>query len=167
MTDSRPFPMHVPTLTEVVEELPVTEAPAADQAPTTPVMADMGGGVSLGSPPADVPVLDEVVLADEPLAVLTVAVVSSEVLPPVEALLDAPDLSDSGRMVAAAESGALTPELADQLTDQITANMTSAMAPVIEGLAQQIVQQMQEEFAQRLRAMVSQAVVQELNKRRL
>ncbi len=158
MTDSRPFPMHVPTLTEVVEETPIAEPVLL----VSDSLADAAVPTQSIAPPADVPVLDEVVFPDEPITPL-----AGEALPPVEALLDAPDLSDSGRMVAAAESGALTPELADQLTDQITENMSAAMRPFIDGLAQQIAQQMQEEFGQRLRAMVSQAVVQELNKRRL
>lgn len=155
MSTSRPFPAHVPTLTEVVEETPIPESSVSD-----------AGAVVTDFVAADVPaVLFESPLAHD-IAVLTEVVAEGEVLPSVDALLDAPDLSDAGMVVAAAESHDLVSDLGENLTDQITENLSASLAPMLESLADQFLRDMQQELNQRLRQMVAQAVAQELTKRR-
>ncbi|MCC7545562.1 MAG: hypothetical protein IT506_08740 [Aquabacterium sp.] len=155
MSTSRPFPAHVPTLTEVVEETPIPESSVSD-----------AGAVVTDFVAADVPaVLSESPLAHD-IAVLTEVVAEGEALPSVDALLDAPDLSDAGMVVAAAESHDLVSDLGENLTDQITENLSASLAPMLESLADQFLRDMQQELNQRLRQMVAQAVAQELTKRR-
>lgn len=161
MSTSRPFPAHVPTLTEVVEETPIPEPRFADILDPLPETQAGGAIVSdfvaeeLSLPP----------LAHD-IAVLTEVVSESEVLPPVDALLDvAADQSDDGRVVEAAESGDLTDDLGEDLADQITENLSASLTPVIEQIADQLLRNLQTELNQRLRQMVAQAVAQELKKR--
>lgn len=154
MNTSRPFPAHVPTLTEVVEETPIPEVSVSDAgAVVSDFLADEQSASSM--PP----------LAHD-IAVLTEVVAEGEVLPSVDALLDAPDLSDAGMVVAAAESHDLVSDLGENLTDQITENLSASLAPMLESLADQFLRDMQQELNQRLRQMVAQAVAQELTKRR-
>ncbi|HET8870346.1 MAG TPA: hypothetical protein VFM48_07865 [Aquabacterium sp.] len=161
MSSSRPFPAHVPTLTEVVEATPIPEPKYADE-----MDVDLGGVVtdhpaaeltpSLVEPPS--------ALAHD-IAVLTEVVPESEVLPPVDDLLEETS-SEAGQMVVAAESGQLTPELEQNLTDQITEHLVSSLAPVLDSMAQQLVRELQTDLSKRLRPLIAQAVTQELNKRR-
>lgn len=156
MSTSRPFPAHVPTLTEVVEETPIPESSLGG--------SDAGAVVSDFL--ADEPAVSAVSPLAHDIAVLTEVVAEGEVLPSVDALLDAPDLSDAGMVVAAAESHDLVPDLGEDLTDQITENLSTSLAPMLEALADQFLRDMQQELNQRLRQMVAQAVAQELSKRR-
>lgn len=156
MSTSRPFPAHVPTLTEVVEETPIPESNlSGDDAAA--VVSDFV---------ADEPTVSPVSPLAHDIAVLTEVVAEGEVLPSVDALLDAPDLSDAGMVVAAAESHDLVSDLGENLTDQITENLSASLAPMLESLADQFLRDMQQELNQRLRQMVAQAVAQELTKRR-
>lgn len=166
MSTSRPFPAHVPTLTDVVEETPIPEPRYADVEPPQAggaVVSDYVAEVltqahELQTPP-------EPALAHD-IAVLTEVVPESEVLPPVDALLDDSELSDDGRVVEAAESKDLTSELGGDLTDQITEHLVANLDPVMEQLADQLLQELKTELTQRLRHLVAQAVAQELSKRR-
>ena len=153
MSTSRPFPAHVPTLTEVVEETPIPE----------PVLSTEDAGAVVSDFIAEEPSIPP--LAHD-IAVLTEVVSERDALPSVDALLDAPDLSDAGMVVAAAESHDLVPDLGEDLTDQITENLAAGLAPMLESLADQFLRDMQQELNQRLRQMVAQAVAQELSKRR-
>ena len=153
MNTSRPFPAHVPTLTEVVEETPIPEASVGVDEP----------GAVVSDFVADEPPMPP--LAHD-IAVLTDVVAEGEALPSVDSLLDAPDLSDAGMVVAAAESHDLVPDLGEDLTDQITENLSVSLTPMLESLADQFLRDMQQELNQRLRQMVAQAVAQELSKRR-
>ncbi|MDE1999916.1 MAG: hypothetical protein KGI91_12350 [Burkholderiales bacterium] len=161
MSSSRPFPAQVPTLTEVVEATPIPEPQYADE-----TGVELGGGIVTDHPPQPIPLE----VADPPsglahdIAVLTEVVPESEVLPLVGELLEETS-SEAGQMVAAAESGALTPELEQDLTDQITERLVSSLTPVLDQLAQQLVQDLQADLGKRLRPLVAQAVAQELNKR--
>ncbi|HEX5311713.1 hypothetical protein [Aquabacterium sp.] len=154
MSATRPFPAHVPTLTEVVEDTPIPEPRYADVSDI-----DLADAVAVEPVAPLVP-------APQDIAVLTEVVPESEVLPSVDALLDDHASSDEARMVEVAESADLTADLGDDLTDQITEHVMSSMAPVLDQLAQQLVQDLQSELSHRLRHLVSQAVAQELSKRR-
>ncbi len=157
MSTSRPFPAHVPTLTEVVEETPIPESSVSDAgAVVSDFLADVA---DVSAPPAEPPLAHDI-------AVLTEVVAEGDMLPSVDALLDAPDLSDAGMVVAAAESHDLVSDLGENLTDQITENLSASLAPMLESLADQFLRDMQQELNQRLRQMVAQAVAQELTKRR-
>ncbi len=167
MSTSRPFPAHVPTLTEVVDETPIPEPRFAD------VALPEAGGAVVSDYVAEVlnQAHDLQVAGQEPplahdFAVLTEVVPESEALPPVDALLDDSELSDDGRVVEAAESKDLTPELGGDLTDQITEHLVANLEPVLEQLADQLLRDLKTEMTQRLRHLVSQAVAQELSKRR-
>ncbi|MGE5451461.1 MAG: hypothetical protein ACM3VZ_06405 [Acidobacteriota bacterium] len=166
MSTSRPFPAHVPTLTEVVEETPIPEPRYADVDPQHDggaVVSDYVAEVltqATGAAPQAEP------SKDPDIAVLTEVVPESEVLPPVDALLDDEQLSEDGRVVEAAESDDLTPELGSDLTDQITEHLVANLDPVLEQLADQVLRDLKSELSQRLRHLVSQAVAQELSKRR-
>ena len=102
MSATRPFPAHVPTLTEVVEDTPIPEPRYADVAEI-----DLADAAPVA---AAMPVAPEVP-APQDIAVLTEVVPESEVLPPVDALLDDNVASDEARMVEVAESADLTSDL--------------------------------------------------------
>lgn len=174
MSMSRPFPTHVPTLTEVVEETPIPEPRYADVyepesggAVVSDYVAEVLNQATELKPAAEPPIEPSVepALAHD-IAVLTEEVPESEVLPPVDALLDDSELSDDGRVVEAAESEDLTPELGSDLTDQITEHLVANLDPVLEQVAEQLLRDLKTEMTQRLRHLVAQAVAQELSKRR-
>ena len=149
---SRPFPMHVPTLTEVVDEPPVAELTPVDPA-LTHFVADL---IAQPAPTIDVAVLTEVVseqdLLPEPMAT-TSEDEWPQTPPPVEQL---------GQVFVPDSVAAPEHDLSAQLTDQLTAELTEALRPILDQHTQALVQDLRAMLDKRLRDMVAQAVANEL-----
>ena len=149
---SRPFPSHVPTLTEVVEEPPVPELTSGD-AVLSDFVADL---MAQPAPTIDVAVLTEVVPEQDLLVEHVAASVEDEW----------PESPPAVDYVAEVLVHASEPNVADQLTDRLTHELTQALQPILSQHTQALVQALHAELDMRLRDMVAQAVAQELAKQR-
>jgi hypothetical protein len=189
-----PHPVHVPTLTEVIElQVP---APVAEQGMTRdarPVPAPMGapgagpivtGGLASSHAPSNwtpmttvvLPVLSDVALP--PVNLDDLPVLAAEVADPVSMDL-APDLAAPEAEAVAAKPEVAAPAIDEaqlaqrvlgtlqkQVDSMIDFRLKEALAPILARHADALVRELREELSQTMRDVVSKAISQEMAKLR-